>query len=198
MGMLAGISSLKERLWQWFRERAHGTHAKAWLVAVSFSESSFFLVPPDVLLAAILLAGAERWAFYASLTTAASVAGGAFGYLVGSLFFDAVGERIVSFYGLGSAFTEAARLYDADAFLVAFAAAFTPIPYKIFVLAGGFLKADFLAFIAGSVLGRGLRFFAVAYIVRRFGEVILAVVMRYFNILTVLGVAAVAWWFLFR
>ncbi len=183
---------VRERVWAWFAARAHGTHARAWLFAVSFSESSFFLVPPDVLLVAILLAGAERWVFYASLTTVASVLGGAFGYVLGAVFFDAVGARIVAFYGLADAMARVAALYNTHAFWAVFTAAFTPIPYKVFVLAAGFFKIDFLSFMLASVAGRGLRFFAVAYIVRRYGRGILALVMRYFNILTALAVVLAA------
>ncbi len=191
MGLFTWMHGVRDRVWAWFSERAHGAHARAWLFAVSFSESSFFLVPPDVLLVAILLAGAERWVFYASLTTVASVLGGAFGYVLGAAFFDTVGSRIISLYDLAGAMARVSDLYHANAFWAVFTAAFTPIPYKVFVLAAGFFKVDFLAFMAASLLGRGLRFFAVAFIVRRYGEGILALVMRYFNALTALFILGV-------
>lgn len=191
MGLFTWTHDVRDRVWAWFSERAHGAHARAWLFAVSFSESSFFLVPPDVLLVAILLAGAERWVFYASLTTVASVLGGAFGYVLGAAFFDTVGSRIISLYDLAGAMARVSDLYHANAFWAVFTAAFTPIPYKVFVLAAGFFKIDFFAFMAASLLGRGLRFFAVAFIVRRYGEGILALVMRYFNVLTALFILGV-------
>ncbi len=198
MGLFAWAHGVRDRVWAWFSARAHGAHARAWLFAVSFSESSFFLVPPDVLLVAILLAGAERWVFYASVTTVASVLGGAFGYVLGALFFDAVGARIISLYDLADAMARVSDLYRTNAFWAVFTAAFTPIPYKVFVLAAGFFRIDFLAFIVASIFGRGLRFFAVAYIVRRYGQGILTLVMRYFNILTALVVLIVVALLFFR
>lgn len=198
MDLFVWMHSLKERTWAWFAARAHGAHARAWLFAVSFSESSFFLVPPDVLLVAILLAGAERWVFYASLTTVASVLGGVFGYVLGAWLFDAVGARIIALYGLADSMAKVSVLYDSNAFWAVFTAAFTPIPYKVFVLAAGFFRIDFFSFILASVLGRGLRFFAVAYIVRRYGEGILTLIMRYFNTLTALLVIALLALLFFR
>ncbi len=162
--------------------RAHGAHAQAWLVFFSFTESSFLLIAPDLLLVAMLLAGSERWFYFATLTVAASVAGGIFGYVIGAFFFDTVGIRVVEFYGIMDEIESMKVLFDANAFWTIFIAAFTPIPYKVFVLAGGFFKIDFLIFIVASILGRGLRYYIIAYIVHLYGERVARILLRYFNI----------------
>jgi len=157
--------------WEWFAKRAEGTHAKAWLAAMSFAESSFFIIPPDILLVAILLVRSERWIYYASLTTVSSVAGALFGYILGLFFYDIVGEQVLSTYGLLDEIEMVKQQFSKDTFLVILFAAFTPIPFKVFVFAGGFLKVNIFIFLAASIIGRGLRYFTIAYIVRFFGSV---------------------------
>ncbi len=178
------IEEYKVKSGTWFRERAHGTHARMWLVILAFSESSFFLIPPDILLVAILMAGARRWVYYATITTIAAVCGSIFGYVVGLLFFNTVGINIVEWYGLTDQMIEVGRIYDNNTFWVIFMAAFTPIPYKVFVLLAGFFKVNFFYFILASILGRGLRYFTVAYITKLFGEEMVRILFRYFNIIT--------------
>lgn len=188
--MFSYLTKVKNQSVEWFKERAHGTHAKAWLVLLSFSEASFFIVPPDVLLIAILMAGASRWVFYATITTIASLAGGIFAYLIGFLFFDAMGVRIIEFYHLTEQMKEIQLLYHENAFWVIFTAAFTPIPYKLFTLSAGFFKINIIVFITASVFGRGLRYFVVAYITKLFGGKITHLLLKYFNIITVIVVIA--------
>lgn len=187
---LTFLDSIKTKWGLWFKERAHGTYAKAWLVLLSFSEASFFVVPPDVLLIAILMVGSSRWVFYATLTTITSVVGGVFGYLIGFLFFDAVGVRIIEFYHLSEQMKEIQLLYNNNAFWVIFTAAFTPIPYKLFTLSAGFFKINIIAFVIASVFGRGLRYFLVAYITKLFGGKITRLLLKYFNIITVIVVTS--------
>lgn len=185
---LTSIYNLRKRGVDWFQSRAHGTHAKAWLALLSFSESSFFVVPPDVLLIAILMAGASRWVYYASLTTIMSVVGAVFGYMIGFFFFDTFGIQIIEFYNLSNEMKEVQLLYNSNTFWVIFTAAFTPIPYKIFVLSAGFFKINFIIFLLASILGRGLRYFIVAYITKAFGLMATRLFFRYFNIITMVAV----------
>jgi len=182
------LNSVKNKWWQWFVSRAHGTHAKFWLVLFSFSESSFFVVPPDILLIGILMAGADHWVYYASLTTIASVLGGLFGYIIGYFFFDAIGARIIDFYYLTEKFELVKGLYEGNAFWIIFTAAFTPIPYKIFVLSAGFFKINIIAFLMASLLGRSARFFLVAYLTKLFGNKMSLLFLRYFNLITAVAV----------
>jgi len=196
--MRARIKTLLERFeamkisgWEWFRERADSRHARVWLALIFFSEASFLLIIPDLFLIALALARPHRWFSYAMIATLASVSGGLFGYLVGAFFFDAVGVRIIDFYRLAEEAAQVKALYDRNTFWIVFTAAFTPIPYKVFVLAGGFLKVNVFLFVLASFLGRGLRFFMVGYVTKRFGEHVLYVLFRYLNIATVVLVVII-------
>ena len=184
------LNRFKERVRTWALEHALGPRGKFWLVVVAFTESSFFLVPPDLLLIGILLVSAERWFYYASLTTLSSVLGGLFGYSIGYFFFDFFGQAIINFYGLADELIKVGQLFQQNAFWAIFLAAFTPIPYKVFTIASGFFKIDLLTFIIASLLGRAGRFFAVGAIMRIFGRLAGELVYRYFHIFTALVAAA--------
>jgi membrane protein YqaA with SNARE-associated domain len=162
-------------------KHARGKRAVWWLSAVSFSESSFFPIPPDILLGTMLAGGAGKWRYYSAVTTVASVAGGVLGYAIGLWFFELFGQHLVSFYGLHEEL-EAVRIKFADsAFLTIFLAAFTPIPYKIFTIAAGLFRIDFLIFVIASLAGRSMRFFAFGYIMHRFGPRMGGLLFKYFN-----------------
>jgi membrane protein YqaA with SNARE-associated domain len=177
----------------WVHRHAHSARARMWLFWLAFVESSVSPMPPDILLVAILLAGAERWAAYAAITTVGSVLGGLFGYLIGAAFFSLFGEALVRAYGLEAAMRAVGEQFAANAFLAIFVAAFTPIPYKVFTIAAGLFSVPFGVFAVASVIGRGARFFAVAYIVRVFGAAATRLALRYFNAATALAaLAAVA------
>ena len=172
--------------WEWFQERAHGSHARAWLFALSFSESSFFIIPPEVLMIAILMADSSRWLWYALYTSAASILGAIFGYAIAFFFFEAIGQQIIDFYGLTEQFTHVGTMFENNAFWVMFTAAFTPIPFKVFVLAGGFFKISFIAFLIASIIGRTLRYVIVAYIVHLFGARAARMALKYANTATII------------
>ena len=169
------------RGWEWFQARATSTHARAWLVALSFSESSFFLIPPDVLLIAMLAARAGRWVYYATLTTLASVAGALFGYYLGALVFLPIAQPLITFYGLTEAFTHVGSLYEASTFWTVLTAAVTPIPFKVFVLAGGFFSVPLVPFLLASLVGRGARFFAVAWIAHHYGPTSADLILKHLD-----------------
>lgn len=164
---------------------ARGRHGRFWLAAVAFAEASFFIVPPDLILIAIVLAGGG-WIRHAIITTVFSVLGGAAGYLLGWGLFDLVGRRVVEFYGLAETVSEVAGFFSGNAFLAIFVSAFTPIPYKVFTIAAGLFKINFAVFLVASLLGRGLRFFAVAYLTRLLGPKLNRRGYHYFNLLTLL------------
>jgi membrane protein YqaA with SNARE-associated domain len=161
-----------------------GPNAKWWLFAISFSESSFFPIPPDFYLMPVVARNKHKWLFFASITTLASVLGGLFGYFIGAVLFETVGKWLVSVYHLEKELETVGVFFNQNAFLSIFTAAFTPIPYKIFTIAAGLFKINILIFIIASILGRGMRFFAVAYIMKLFGEKISNLVLKYFNIAT--------------
>lgn len=174
-----------KRLWEWFAEKAKTKHAEGWLVAVSFSESSFFIVPPDVLLIAMLSARAGRWAYYAFLTSLASVLGAIFGYLIGFFVFVPIAQPIIDFYHLSEEFSQVGKYFVDSTFLAVLTAAFTPIPFKVFVLAGGFFKVPILPFLAGSIIGRSVRFFGVAWVSHKFGPMVAEKYIENFNYVTI-------------
>lgn len=191
--MKAFLQTNKDRLKLWIEKHIQGKNGIWWLAGISFAESSFFPIPPDIFLVAMLMGkDRSRWARYAVVTTAASVVGGLFGYLIGFVFFAAVGERIVAFYGLESAVEQARVLYANNAFFAILTAAFTPIPYKVFTIAAGLFNINIPIFILASIIGRGGRFFAVSYLMKRYGERIATVVYRYFNLFSLLFVALIA------
>jgi len=183
--MYARIRELQQRGTEWFKLRAHGAYAKAWLFFLSFTESSFLFIPPDILLIAMLLVKSREWLYYAIFTTVASVLGAIFGYAVSVFFFDTVGIRIVEFYHLAEEMETVRSLFTANAFWVIFTAAFTPIPFKVFVLAAGFLKINFLVFIIASLFGRLLRYGIIAYAVHILGDRAMTFLSRYSIAVTV-------------
>ena len=186
------------KAWEWFQARAASKHAEAWLASLSFSESSFFLIPPDALLIPMLAAGAGKWIRLALITTFASVAGAIFGYLVGHLFFEQIAEPIISAYGLAEDFAYVGGLYAQGTFIVVLLAAFTPIPFKVFVLAGGFFGVPFVPFVAASVVGRGGRFFLVAWLAHRFGPRAAQLFLAHFKVATIMVIillSLVALWY---
>jgi len=163
-------------------------HAAFWLAAVSFAESSFFPIPPDVLLLPLCLANRDKAFRYALICTAASVAGGLFGYALGLFFFDSIGQGILNFYGINGEYQQFKGWYDEYGAVMVFAAGFSPIPYKVITLSAGVFQFSLVPFLILSVVSRGLRFGIEALIVRQFGEPALALIDRHFNKLTILGV----------
>ena len=154
------------------------------LAGISFAESSFFPIPPDILLIPLCLAAPKRAYWYAGLCTAASVVGGMAGYAIGWLFFESVGGGIIELYGLADFFEQVGDLYARWAAGIVVTAGFTPIPYKVFTIAAGFFEVNFPIFVVASIAGRGGRFFLVAGLLRRFGEPMKDFIDRYFNALT--------------
>ncbi len=173
--------SLTRPLYDWvlsWAERPGGARALFWL---AFAESSFFPIPPDVLLLALTLGAPRRAWRLAAITSVGSVLGGAFGYLLGYAFMDAVGTPLLDMYGALDRYAEIQALYQQyDAWAVAIAG-FTPIPYKVFTLAAGAFRIDLLVFLVASFLSRSARFFLIAAVVRVFGPRAKAFLERYLD-----------------
>ena len=176
------LTRIKERTRSWATKHATGKHAQAWLAAVSFSEASFFPVPPDILLIAMLLTSSRHWMFQAFWTTAFSVLGGIFGYVIGFYLFQIVGEPLVNFYHLEDEMATVGNMFSDNAFVTIFLAAFTPIPFKVFTISAGLFGVNFLVFIIASFLGRGIRFFVIGYMLRRYGSQVGLFIYKYFNL----------------
>ncbi|MDP3996588.1 MAG: VTT domain-containing protein [bacterium] len=161
-----------------------GSKTDGWLFLIAFAESSFFPVPPDFFLLPAVAKRPEFWKRFSLVVTVGSILGAAAGYFIGMFFFDYIGSYLVEAYNLQDDMTRISELFNKSAFWAIFTAAFTPIPYKIFTLAGGFFNINFFVFIIASILGRGMRFFAVGYISKWFGEKAGHVVFKHFNIFT--------------
>ncbi|MBI5598687.1 MAG: DedA family protein [Deltaproteobacteria bacterium] len=173
------------RTYNWVLEWAHTPYGAWALFAVAFAESSFFPIPPDVLLIALSVSRPEKSFRYAAVSSVGSVLGGIFGYVIGLYFMDAVGHHIVEIYGLADRYAYIQQLYrQYDAWAVGIAG-FTPIPYKLFTIAAGAFRIDFLVFVIASVISRSARFFLVGLLIYKYGVGIKALIDRYFNILTV-------------
>jgi len=162
------------RIFSWMYKRAltwsAHPHAPRYLAGLAFAESSFFPVPPDVMLAPMVMSRPERAWRFAALTTAMSVLGGLVGYAIGLFVFDEVAKPIIEFYQIGERFEGVKAWFSVYGFWVVFLAGFTPIPYKVFTIAAGVVSMAIVPFVAASVIGRGARFFLVAWLLRRYGQ----------------------------
>lgn len=176
---------LFRKLYDWVLHWAATPYALPALFIVSFIESSFFPIPPDVLLIAMTVAVPRQWLRYAGACSVASVLGGMFGYLIGWQFMDVVGSRIVEFYHLQAKFEQIGVLYNEHQGWAVAAAGFTPLPYKIFTLAAGAFEINFPTFVLASALSRSARFFLVALMIYKFGPTIKNWIEKYFNIFTI-------------
>ncbi len=169
-------------MYDWTIHWSKTKYAKPSLFVLAFAESSFFPIPPDVLLIAMTVAHRYKWWLFASLATVGSVLGGLLGYYIGLGLYESVGKPIINFYHLGKFFEVVQGKYDRNTFLAVFTAAFTPIPYKMFTIAGGIFNVSISEFVIGSFLGRAGRFFAVAVILRIFGNKVSNLIEKYFDI----------------
>jgi membrane protein YqaA with SNARE-associated domain len=176
-----------KRLYRWVLQWAETPYGPAALVAIAFVESSFFPIPPDVLLIALCLGLPRKSLWFALLCSIASVLGGILGYYLGMFFYDEVGRRIIDAFHYQEHFEHVARLYGENAFLSILAAAFTPIPFKVFTIAAGVFheQVPLQTLIIASGLGRSGRFFLVAGSIYLFGPPIKALLDRYLEAATV-------------
>lgn len=140
------------------------------LALLTFSESVFFPIPPDVLLAPMVLANRKKAWYYATITTVSSVIGGIVGYYLGFWMFEPWIQPLITEFGYQERFNTAITWFDSWGVWVVFLAGFSPIPYKLFTVSAGFLHMLFLPFLIASAVGRGLRFFLVAGVIYYGGD----------------------------
>ena len=164
-------------------------NAMYFLFAVAFIESSFFPIPPDVMLIPMVLATpAKAWRI-ATVTTIASVLGGAFGYAIGVFFFDLIARPILTFYGYMHQFDVFKEYYHEWGAWIVFGAGVTPFPYKVITIASGVVHLDFVVFMLASVVARGLRFYLVAWLLKKFGEPMKDYIEKNLGMLSILFMA---------
>jgi len=159
-----------KRIYDWCVDSADKPYSLWILSAVAFAESSFFPIPPDVMLIPMSLAQPKRAWLYATVCTIASVLGGLLGYAIGALLYDSIGHWLIQLYGLGDkveAFRESYARWGAVIILVK---GLTPIPYKLVTITSGFAGYNIWMFTLFSVITRGARFFLAAVVLNRFGD----------------------------
>ena len=157
-------------------------HVKAsyYLFVLSVAESSFFPIPPDVMLAPMCLAKPEKVWRFAFIATIGSVLGGVLGYLIGKFSFEYI-EPFIESFGYMSAYQNSVNWFYDWGFWAILIAGFSPIPYKVFTIAAGVLNMSFLPFVIGSIIGRGSRFYLVAFLVKLFGTRIDFMLKKYID-----------------
>ncbi|HRW28531.1 MAG TPA: YqaA family protein [Emcibacteraceae bacterium] len=163
-------------------------HPRAlWILALmSFAESSFFPIPPDVLVIPMVIAAPTRAWRIAFVCSISSLFGGIFGYIIGAYFFDLIGQPIVDFYHLQSQFERFRTLYNDYGALIVAVAGFSPIPYKVFTIASGVTHLDMTTFIIASAVSRSARFFLVAALLWKYGKPIRGFIENHLAKLTLL------------
>lgn len=161
---------LLTRLYDWTMDLAAKPRALWFLAIISFAESSFFPIPPDVMLIPMVLAAPTRAWRIAAVCTIASVIGGGFGYAIGIATFETVGKPVLDFYGYMHKFEDFQTLYHEWGVWIVSAGGFTPLPYKVITITSGVMQLDVFSFMLVSLISRGLRFFIVAALLWYFGE----------------------------
>ncbi len=184
--LLMWPSRIMRKMYDWVLKWAETKQALWALFILAFAESSFFPIPPDVLLIAMAVATPLKGLRYAAVATLGSALGGMLGYVIGAELYDAIGRHIIAFYHLESQWETVMASYQKNAFLLVAGAGFTPIPYKVFTIAGGACRIYFPTMVLASVLSRGARFGLVAGLIRVFGPGVKQLIDRYFNLLSLL------------
>ena len=174
-----------KNLYKWVLKWADTPYGGWALFIFAFSESSFFPIPPDVLLIALAVGKPKKALTFALICSIGSVLGGILGYLIGWQFMAVVGHKIIAFYGLTEKVATIASLYDQYNAWAVGIAGFTPIPYKVFTITAGAFRINFLIFLLASMVSRSARFFLVGGLIFAFGPRIQVFIDKYFNILAI-------------
>ena len=171
------------RLYDWTMSLAATRHAEKGLFAVSFAESSFFPIPPDVLLIPMTLAKPGNWIRLALICTAASVIGAFVGYAIGMFLYESIGVWLLETYGAADKFAKISDWYNTWGGWGVLFAAITPFPYKVLTIFSGATGLNLVTFIVVSIIGRGIRFFLVSWLLYKFGEPIRLFIEKYLGLL---------------
>ena len=172
------------RLYDWMMRLARDRRATWWLAAVSFVESSFFPIPPDVMLIPMILANPRRAFYVAGVCTLASVVGGFLGYAIGYWVLETLGKPILAMYGQTRNLEAFQKMFLEYGWWIIVIKGMTPIPYKLITIASGAAHFPLLSFAAASVISRGVRFFLVAALLWKFGDPIREFVEKRLTLVT--------------
>ncbi|NBX86859.1 MAG: DedA family protein [Proteobacteria bacterium] len=182
--MLTAFKPIRQ-LYDWTLGLAAHKHASWALCGISFAESSFFPIPPDLMLIPMTIANRAKAWWYATICTASSVAGGLAGYAIGYFAFEYIGAPIIAFYGLTEQMAGFQQSYSEHGLLIVLIAGFTPLPYKLITIASGVFSYALLPFTIASIVSRGARFFLVAGLLYFFGQPIRTFIEKHFELLTI-------------
>lgn len=197
--LFARLATHRNQLWQWFVRHAESKHALAWLGLIAFCDTIFLPIAPEIFMVALMLAHPKRWKAYLAVALLASTAGAIVGYSIAFFLFTQVGPFLLRTEAVQHAFVAAQQLFGAHVFITMLTTSFTPIPDKVFIYAAGFLKVNFLLFIAGHFVGRGARMAALLYFTGRYGKHVVDIVDRYFlwfgiGVVVLAGLCVTARW----
>lgn len=177
---------MTKKIYQWMIDMASSQNAMWALAVVAFVESSFFPIPPDIMLIPMIVATPKRAWKIAAVATVASVVGGYFGYLIGFLGYDLIAKPLLNFYGYLEKFEKFRQYYNDYGAWIVLGAGITPFPYKVITIASGVVGMNIWIFGIASVVARGLRFFIIAALLRFFGEPIKKIIEKHFGLLSIL------------
>lgn len=194
------LKNLTKKIYDYTLNLAAKKNALMWLFAISFIESSFFPIPPDIMIIPMVLATPNKAYKIAGIALLASVLGGYFGYAIGVFGFEMIAKPLLEFYGYMDNFIKFENYYHEYGAWIVFGAGITPFPYKIITIASGVVRLDLLIFTIASILARGIRFYLIAWLLKRFGEPMRAFIEKNLNLLSILflllligGFAIIKW-----
>jgi len=176
------------RLYDWTLHLAQSRHALWALALVAFAESSFFPIPPDIVMIPMIIARPDRAFLIAAVALLASVLGGVLGYVIGWGLFESIGRPILEFYAMTDSFAQFAHSYNAWGAWAVLTAGVTPFPYKVITILSGSTGLNFGVFMVSSVIARGLRFFIVAGLLWKFGAPVRDFIEKRLNLMFILFV----------
>ena len=173
-------------LYNWTLSKAEHKYSSWILSLVSFTESSLFPIPPDILIIPMIIARRTKAWIYAFICTLSSVLGGVIGYAIGYFFFNSIGILIIEAYGLTNSFESFENYYNKYGVLIVLGGGFTPFPFKFITIASGVFNLNIFLFILTAFFARGIRFYLLAGLLFIFGKKIKKFIDQYFNILAIL------------
>lgn len=180
------FKDLTRRIYDHTLNLASRKNALTWLFVISFIESSFFPIPPDIMIIPMVLATPKEAYKIAGVATVASVLGGYFGYFIGVYGFELIARPLLEFYGYMKQFGEFENYYHEYGAWIVFGAGITPFPYKIITIASGVVRLDLVVFTIASVIARGMRFHFIAWLLKRFGDPMKVFIEKNLNLLSIL------------
>lgn len=180
------LKNLTRKVYDYTLNLAAKENALTWLFIISFVESSFFPIPPDIMIIPMVLACPKHAYKIAGVGTIASVLGGYLGYGIGAFGYEIIAKPLLEFYGYMEQFTKFENYYHDYGAWIVFGAGITPFPYKIITIASGVVHLDLIVFTVASIIARGMRFYLIAWLLKRYGEPMKTFIEKNLNLLSII------------